>query len=138
MEGSTVSRTGFLCTDEGVHPSVFFPEILKKETIDKAKGYCNKCPNRLPCLEKAISNREQHGIWGGLTEQERRKYSLKAALKAGRDYASRHNTLHEPQHPECEDPSSQLYIPNVQIHIQLALSPVVEAPLLSPIIVQVF
>jgi hypothetical protein len=33
---------------------------------------CTRCPARQPCLEYALSNRITSGIWGGLTERERR------------------------------------------------------------------
>ena len=33
---------------------------------------CARCPVRQPCLEYALSNRIVSGIWGGLTERERR------------------------------------------------------------------
>ena len=38
----------------------------------KAKAVCNGCPHRIPCLEYAIDNNEDHGIWGGLSVRERR------------------------------------------------------------------
>lgn len=37
-----------------------------------AKELCKKCPVREACLETALATRESYGIWGGLTEQERR------------------------------------------------------------------
>lgn len=36
-----------------------------------AKGVCAGCNVRKPCLEYALTNREQFGIWGGMTEAER-------------------------------------------------------------------
>lgn len=38
-----------------------------------AKAICATCPVRIECLEYAIRIREPHGIWGGLTEMERRR-----------------------------------------------------------------
>ena len=39
----------------------------------KAKAICASCPVRVECLEYALRIREQHGIWGGLNEMERRR-----------------------------------------------------------------
>jgi len=45
-------------------------EKLARES--RAKAICATCPVREPCLEYAIRIREPHGIWGGLSESERR------------------------------------------------------------------
>jgi WhiB family redox-sensing transcriptional regulator len=60
---------------------VFFPE--RGESAEPARQVCAACPVRQPCLDYAISNRITHGIWGGLTERERR------ALRSGWVRASR-------------------------------------------------
>jgi WhiB family redox-sensing transcriptional regulator len=39
---------------------------------DAAKRVCAACPVRQECLDYALRVREQYGIWGGLTEVERR------------------------------------------------------------------
>jgi uncharacterized membrane protein len=49
---------------------VFFPG--RGETAGPARRVCAVCPVRQPCLDYAISNRIAYGIWGGLTERERR------------------------------------------------------------------
>lgn len=38
----------------------------------RAKRICRGCPVRLPCLREALENRIQFGVWGGMTERERR------------------------------------------------------------------
>lgn len=38
----------------------------------KAKELCRSCPFTTECLRYALENREKYGIWGGLTEKERR------------------------------------------------------------------
>lgn len=38
----------------------------------RAKRVCASCPVRLDCLAEALDNRMEFGIWGGLTERERR------------------------------------------------------------------
>ena len=49
---------------------VFFPG--RGESAGPARQVCAACPVRQPCLDYAITNRIVHGIWGGLTERERR------------------------------------------------------------------
>jgi len=49
---------------------VFFPG--RGESAGPARQVCAVCPVRQPCLDYAITNRITHGIWGGLTERERR------------------------------------------------------------------
>ena len=38
----------------------------------RAKSICKVCPVNVECLEYALTIREPYGIWGGLTETERR------------------------------------------------------------------
>lgn len=52
-------------------PETFFPE--KGGTTRLAKRVCAACPVREECLAYAVDNQERHGIWGGLSERERRK-----------------------------------------------------------------
>ena len=65
----------------GTDLAVFFPE--RGESAGPARQVCAACPVRQPCLDYAISNRITHGVWGGLTERERR------ALRSGWVRASR-------------------------------------------------
>lgn len=51
-------------------PEVFFAGTLREERI--AKRTCAVCPVRLECLSYALSARVEHGVWGGLTDRERR------------------------------------------------------------------
>ncbi|WP_329127369.1 WhiB family transcriptional regulator [Streptomyces sp. NBC_01465] len=39
---------------------------------NRAKALCTGCPVRTQCLAHALDNRIEHGIWGGMTERERR------------------------------------------------------------------
>lgn len=52
-------------------PEAFFPE--KGGSTKEAKKVCNGCDVRGDCLEEAQANDERFGIWGGLSERERRK-----------------------------------------------------------------
>ncbi len=52
-------------------PEAFFPE--KGGSTREAKRICDGCEVRSQCLEYALENDERFGIWGGLSERERRK-----------------------------------------------------------------
>ncbi|WP_137724737.1 WhiB family transcriptional regulator [Prescottella subtropica] len=52
-------------------PEAFFPE--KGGSTREAKRICLGCEVRTDCLEYALSNDERFGIWGGLSERERRR-----------------------------------------------------------------
>ena len=51
-------------------PEVFFPE--KGGTTQPAKNVCRACEVRSECLDQALRNDERFGVWGGLSERERR------------------------------------------------------------------
>lgn len=55
----------------GVDPDLFFPE--RGESTREAKEVCRGCVVRLDCLEFALTNSEKFGIWGGMSERERRR-----------------------------------------------------------------
>lgn len=59
-----------LAACRGTDLDVFFPG--RGESAGPARQACAQCPVRQPCLDYAITNRIVHGIWGGLTERERR------------------------------------------------------------------
>lgn len=52
-------------------PEAFFPE--KGGSTREAKKICQRCPVRTECLEYALAHDERFGIWGGLSERERRR-----------------------------------------------------------------
>jgi WhiB family transcriptional regulator, redox-sensing transcriptional regulator len=53
-------------------PEAFFPE--KGGSTRDAKKVCVGCEVRSECLEYALEHDERFGIWGGLSERERRKF----------------------------------------------------------------
>jgi len=57
-------------------PEAFFPE--KGGSTRDAKRICASCEVRSQCLEYALANDERFGIWGGLSERERRKLRKRA------------------------------------------------------------
>jgi WhiB family redox-sensing transcriptional regulator len=57
-------------------PEAFFPE--KGGSTREAKRICQGCDVRPECLEYALAHDERFGIWGGLSERERRKLKKRA------------------------------------------------------------
>lgn len=72
---------------QGMDAAIFFPE--SEEDAGPAKAVCAGCPVRMRCLDFALATRQDDGIWGGLTETERRRArrrrqeAARAARKAG-------------------------------------------------------
>jgi WhiB family redox-sensing transcriptional regulator len=62
----------------GVDPDLFFPE--RGASTKEAKAVCRACVVREDCLEYALENSEKFGIWGGLSERERRRLRRARAL----------------------------------------------------------
>ncbi|MGI9643795.1 MAG: WhiB family transcriptional regulator [Ilumatobacteraceae bacterium] len=52
-------------------PSTFFPS--DGVGVDRARKICRDCPVAATCLEYALENRIDHGVWGGCSERERRR-----------------------------------------------------------------
>jgi WhiB family redox-sensing transcriptional regulator len=55
----------------GIDPDVFFP--TSEEEAAEALDFCAECRIREICLAWALKNGERYGVWGGLTEQQRRR-----------------------------------------------------------------
>jgi WhiB family redox-sensing transcriptional regulator len=55
----------------GASNSVFYPQ--RGVPSASALAMCRSCEVRVECLEYALENDEEFGIWGGLSERERRK-----------------------------------------------------------------
>jgi WhiB family redox-sensing transcriptional regulator len=63
-----------LCAE--TDPEAFFPE--KGGSTREAKRICSGCEVRAECLEYALAHDERFGIWGGLSERERRRVKRQA------------------------------------------------------------
>ena len=75
------------CRD--VDPDLFFPigtTGIAIEQVDAAQRICATCMVREPCLEFALASNQDAGVWGGLTEDERR--TLKRARQRRRRLVS--------------------------------------------------
>ncbi len=55
----------------GVDPELHFPE--KGGSTREAKRICASCPVKVECLTYALERSERWGVWGGLSERERRR-----------------------------------------------------------------
>jgi WhiB family redox-sensing transcriptional regulator len=67
-------RKHALCRD--TDPDLFFPVGTTGQAliqIDRAKQVCNQCPVKTDCLDFALETNQDSGIWGGTSEEERRK-----------------------------------------------------------------
>ena len=62
-----------------VEPEIFFPE--RGGSSKAARAVCSECAVRLQCLEYALNNKEQFGIWGGTSERERRRLRKERNLR---------------------------------------------------------
>ena len=73
-EGELGWQTDALCAQ--TDPEAFFPE--KGGSTRDAKKVCGACNVKAQCLEYALANDERFGIWGGLSERERRRLRKRA------------------------------------------------------------
>jgi len=67
-------RSLAICQD--TDPELFFPvgsTGLAVDQIATAKGVCMQCPARPDCLDYALDSNQDSGVWGGLSEDERRQ-----------------------------------------------------------------
>jgi len=62
----------------GVDSDLFFPE--RGASTKEAKEVCRGCVVREDCLEYALDHGEKFGIWGGMSERERRRLRRQRAL----------------------------------------------------------
>ncbi|MGA7203852.1 MAG: WhiB family transcriptional regulator [Specibacter sp.] len=73
-EGELGWQSDALCAQ--TDPEAFFPE--KGGSTRDAKRVCGACNVKAQCLEYALANDERFGIWGGLSERERRRLRKRA------------------------------------------------------------
>ena len=52
-------------------PTMFFPS--DGVGVDRARKICTDCPVTEMCLDYALDQRIEHGVWGGCSERERRR-----------------------------------------------------------------
>lgn len=57
----------------GVNPDLMFPGRGQNNEMREAKAICAKCIVKDECLDYALEEGIQHGVWGGKSERERRR-----------------------------------------------------------------
>jgi WhiB family redox-sensing transcriptional regulator len=72
----------------GADADSFFPLPNDQDAVERALEICGRCPVRNPCRRYAMSHRERHGIWGGLTETTRETFMRKASAARRRREAT--------------------------------------------------
>jgi WhiB family transcriptional regulator, redox-sensing transcriptional regulator len=92
IEGLRVSNHAELVSwlDRGAcrseDPELFFPETGRAPgflQLARAKAVCRQCSVQQQCLAYALDTRQAHGIWGGMSEDERRALRSPARASAG-------------------------------------------------------
>ena len=57
---------------QGMDPNLFHPYPGEQGEARQAKAVCERCPVREACLDYALATWQRFGIWGGLTDGQRR------------------------------------------------------------------
>jgi len=81
-ESDTSWRLQASCRDSD--PDLYFPIGTTGPAIEQianAKSICRQCEVQGSCLDFALSTNQDHGIWGGTTEQERRQIRRRRAAR---------------------------------------------------------
>jgi WhiB family transcriptional regulator, redox-sensing transcriptional regulator len=78
MQETTGWADGARC--RGMDPDRFFVRgVAQARPVIRV---CERCPVREPCLQYAIDNEITFGVWGGLTERQRRAYQRRQLVGA--------------------------------------------------------
>ncbi|MFH9826662.1 WhiB family transcriptional regulator [Streptomyces bobili] len=97
MVGDDQVDWGARAVCRGADPEELFAEGAAQ---NRAKVLCTGCPVRTECLAHALDHRIEHGVWGGMTERERRALlkrrptvaSWRRLLETARAEYARHTT----------------------------------------------
>lgn len=77
----------------GMNPELFFPPgdgtRAARLQIEEAKAVCRGCPLRVDCLTGALQRREEYGVFGGMSETERRNITRAQPHTNARNTATR-------------------------------------------------
>lgn len=82
LEGDRPVEPVALCASRD--PELFFPVGTSGPSLlqaEQAKAVCYHCPRRVRCLTQAYDQGLSFGVWGGYTEEERRKLTKTQALR---------------------------------------------------------
>lgn len=84
-------RTRAYCRGKDEDGTIFF--IAKGHSVEIAKSLCAQCKVKTECLNYALENKENFGVWGGLSARElRRLRRAKEAKATGRRQTSKRQT----------------------------------------------
>lgn len=75
-------RTAAVCRDED--PDLFFPIGTTGPAVvqaEEAKAVCRRCPVMERCLQWALESGQDHGVWGGTDEEDRRRIQRRTARR---------------------------------------------------------
>jgi WhiB family transcriptional regulator, redox-sensing transcriptional regulator len=73
-------------------PELFFPVTGTGPALvqlDQARAICRRCPVRAQCLSFALETAQDHGVWGGTSEDERRALRRNRRRRQGTTGAAR-------------------------------------------------
>jgi len=97
----------------GEDTSWWFPEktgAAYNRTIARAVAICRTCSVQAPCLAQAQDNPELHGIWGGLTPQQRRGLGRRVTIVHGtRQGYEAHLRYGEPPCAACRKVNAEIH-----------------------------
>lgn len=73
------------CAQPDVDPEIFFPDRANGGRADygDARAICGRCPHTAACLDWALTTRQDHGMWGMTTPEERRALIKRAEIENG-------------------------------------------------------
>lgn len=66
----------------GMDPDLFYPGLGANRDLVHARQVCTGCRVRVECLEDALARGDKWGVWGGLSERERRRLRRERRLAA--------------------------------------------------------
>lgn len=76
----------FFAECAGEDPELFFPIGTSGPAqlqAEAAKAICRRCPVKDECLQWAFESGQDAGVWGAMTEEERREYRVRHGMPAG-------------------------------------------------------
>lgn len=74
---------------KGMDPDLFFPERGDLDAVRAAKQVCAGCPVTDECLTYALVTVQRWGIWGGMSEKQRRRVRTRVGVVDGNCYVRR-------------------------------------------------
>jgi WhiB family redox-sensing transcriptional regulator len=77
------------CRD--LSPTIFFPS--DGSGVEVARRYCAQCPVTAQCLEFALENHIDHGVWGGASERERRRIARSRRAQSMTEHAAQRRRI---------------------------------------------